>query len=453
MNVVIDSTEKNKRSNILVIMFCSITCGALFALKSSPYALIIYGIIAIISLFSKNRYIPFIMIGSSNYLPAVYGISPLVFCTILLLLVLMKAMILKRSIRFAKFPTSYPILLLIMIAWSFITGTTYNDLSFFGDLITISIFVIVLYLLMSNCSLITEYILRYFVIGLGTGLLFTALIKTGIERFVSTQPDRLAIGERADPNSTALLFAIFCIYIFIKFYDNLRSKKHSILFYGIVFVFGVTCLFLTQSRSAALCLFITIVLYILNRKKNIEDSFMSFTLKSIALILFLLAISLLFTTVTELIFDSWNAFYYRLQHPVSQDGERIFLFKMSVETFLKNPFMGTSLDTFKSNVGHIPHSAFSDYMVTNGIIGVIFYIFFFIRPMLHIFHIRKNNRVKLEFYSFFVCALNILFYSASNEKITFFLLIILIFSLINDTTKDGDIVSEEIDRTPRSDKL
>ena len=271
METVLSKTNNNcnKRYSNIVAIISVVICILLFAWKSSPYSILLYGVVAIISLLTTNQYVPFILIGASNYLPAVYHISPLVFCTILLIILLFKQLIVSKKLVLVRFPISYPILLLLITIYSCVTGIINKDLSFFEDLITILVFVFVLYLLMSNSLFETKLILRHFIIGLGCGIILTVLIKAGFEGFISTQPDRLAIGERADPNSTALLFAIFCTYIFIRFYDSLRSKHQISIGYGMLLVLGIVCLFMTQSRGAALCFVLVMIVYILNHAKNL----------------------------------------------------------------------------------------------------------------------------------------------------------------------------------------
>lgn len=437
MNTELKITAKKKSDNLLSISIAVTICIFLFATKSSTVSILLYALIAVMSLSSKNRYIPFILVGASSYLPAVYHLSPLIYCTLILFIVLLKNVLLNNRVVLATYTIPYLLLLLLITAWSFITGSVYNDLSFFVDLISISIFVLVLATLMSNYSIDTDCTLKYFVIGLGVGLILTLLIKLGISGFNSTQLDRLAIGERADPNSTALLIAIFCIYVFIILYDNLMVSNRSVIGPGVLVTFGVFCLISTQSRGAILCLLVTMILYAINRTREQRGNYITLILKLLALILLLFAISILFTAVTEFLLDSWNTFYYRLLNPASKDGERIYLFKKSIEVFYASPVTGMSLNAFEAYTGHLPHSAFSDYMVTNGVVGIVFYGLFFIKPLYYVFSIRKNEKSKFQFYTFLLCALNMFFYSASNEKIPFFLHMIFIFSINYKNTKKG----------------
>lgn len=421
------TVSEMKITDFITVIFTYICFVGIYFFGSSFVSL---GICVIISILSLHReYVPLIFMGASNYLPTLYGVSPIFICMFIMLMVLLKEYFIKKRFVIYKMKSVPWIIFLIMIGWSAITGLSYYDFSFFSQMITSIIFMVMIFLYVTNSNQSIENLLKYFIIGIGIGILFTFFIQFNILGFYSYHPFRLAVGERADPNSSGLLFAVLCTYEFICIFENLRGQVVSTLMYLIFFVLGLYCLFLTQSRGSLLCLVICVFLYITMPKSNTIKVNIK-TIRNIVIVLLIIGVVLIFNrSIIDTLFDSWNGFFERISAAESNDGERTYLLHMSFKSFIENPVIGISLQSFKSYAGHIPHNTFSDYMVTNGIIGVVFYILFFIKPLFSIFKYWKYNLFIKPYFTYLVCSMNVLFYSASNEKVTLFLLMILFLNI------------------------
>lgn len=411
---------------IITLLLFYIIISAIYIVKSSLIGLLLYFLLLLMCL--KNKNLPFAIIGSANYLPIIFGISPIVVSIIIMIITIFAEVLFKRlKLKLIKI-TRIDILFIIMMIWTFITGMVNHNMSFFSGMATSILFYIVIKLYYANISVKSEEILEYLIIGICSGIIFALFIKFGLLGFESYHNSRYAIGERSDPNSTGFLFAIISMYFFLNFICNLQYKTKSIIVNIFLFILSLSCLLLTQSRGSVICLVISIAIYIsfnlfkINRLK-IKVIF------NIIIIFILILVSLaFFKPITNFVTESWNKFENRLINAESNDGERSYLIRKSFRAFLSRPITGTSLEAFEIEAGHIPHNTFCDYMVTNGIFGIIFYIIYFVLPIIQAIK-SKSIYINIKpFYCYFVAFLNILFYSASNEKIIFLLLVILILS-------------------------
>ena len=127
--------------------------------------------------------------------------------------------------------------------------------------------------------------------------------------------------------------------------------------------------------------------------------------------------------------DVWATLLERLSIENIGGGARLYLFIMSIRSFLAHPVFGNDLNTFEMFAGHIPHNTFSDYMVTNGIIGIMFFLLFFVMPLIKNYKYRKVPSVSEPYFCYMACMINILCYSASNEKISYLLSIIVLLAI------------------------
>lgn len=422
-------------SFIFTVLFCSFSFVGIY-LSNSAIGIIFWFLLLLVSL--KNHYIPFAFIGASNYLPILLGVSPTIIGIIIMGIVILNSGIVSKKKLIIKISDKeFWVLLIVMTGWSFFTGIMYQDLSFFSSILTALIYSFVIFIYSTNLIENIEQILKYFILGLGIGLVFTLLIKMNVPGFVSYHPFRLAVGHRADPNSTGLLFAVLSIYFFINMCKYLGSNILTAFGNGVLFALSIICLFYTQSRGSVLCLLIGLVAYLIFGIKK-AGKINKKTLRNIAIFCSIIIIVLCIEgNILEMLNNAWNVFFDRLTNAESGDGERGYLLKMSIYSFLNNPFMGQSLNTFESFAGHVPHNTFSDYMVTNGIVGIMFYLLFFIKPLFKIFIINKRDSTSLPFFCYLICVMNVLFYSASNEKLPFFLLIILSLTISKEKNEES----------------
>ncbi len=414
-----------KRSQLIHFIIIYLSLILLYRIESSPVKIMLTLIMILLSF--KDKYIPFILLGASNYLPTVCGISQVIISILNMIILLIFKLIDTR--RKMKFPFSYKetLLLLLMVIWSLITGIMNSDMSFFSSISTAFILWFITITYYTHYELDNKKVLQYCMIGLGTGIFLMILIKLNISGFVSNHIFRLAIGNRSDPNSTALLFCILSVYLFISFSTHLEKGNIKCILILIAFILSMITLFLTQSRGSLLCFGITIVIYLIN-KIDLRKKVNSKAILNTMLIMFILATTLiLFPKMRDSLIEPLNSFIERINDAESSDGERLYLIKKSLYSFKNNPIVGISLNTFKENYGHVPHNTFCDYLVTNGVIGAIFFILFFIVPLLKNYFLQKKENNKIEYFCYFACCINILFYSASNEKIIYILLIALLF--------------------------
>lgn len=308
-----------------------------------------------------------------------------------------------------------------------LSGMIQQDMSFMSSMITAFICYIVFGFFLKKFDNQNSSI-YYLATGIGFGIILALLIQFGLNGFESFHPFRLAIGERADPNSTGLLMAIFCMFSFILFTNKLSEGIKKVLPYLVFILFGLWVLLLTQSRGSILCVGIAVVIYLFfTRKKKLGSKGL------IAILGLCFCATIILTFVADNVFgalwDAFDQFVLRIVTSSSSDGERLYLLEKSFESFIANPIFGMSLTSFESIAGHIPHNTFSDYMVTNGIFGIIFFVIMYAVPIISMCPMKKTYQLNLVYFCYFVCFLNILFYSASNEKITIILLVILMHSI------------------------
>lgn len=418
-----------KKSQLIHFIIIYLLLVLLYRIESSSIKIMLTLIMILLSF--KDKYIPFILLGASNYLPTVCGISQVIISILnMTILLIFKLIDTRKKI---KFPFSYKetLLLLLMVIWSLTTGIMNSDMSFFSSIITAFILWSITIIYYNYYELNNIKVLKYCMIGLSVGIFLMILIKLNISGFVSNHIFRLAIGNRADPNSTALLFCILSVYLFISFFTRLEKGDIKCILILIAFVFSTITLFLTQSRGSLLCFGITIIIYLINKidlRKKVNTKAI---LNAMLIIVILTAILAFFPKIRDSLIEPFNSFVERINDAESSDGERLYLIKKSWYSFKSNPIIGISLNTFKENYGHIPHNTFCDYLVTNGVIGAIFFILFFIVPLLKNYFLQKTENNKIEYFCYFACCINVLFYSASNEKIIYILLIVLLFSKKN----------------------
>ena len=415
--------ENNKKISILQFVALYVFMVIIYWLDGSPISLAGYLAIGVWAYF--NPLILLSLIGASNYLPAVLGLSPL-----LISMGLMVVILFLHTKQFRMFYINLDlrlVMLFLIVVWSMLSGMIQQDMSFMSSMITAFICYIVLGLFLKRFDNQNGSI-NYLVIGIGFGIILALLIQFGFNGFESFHPFRLAIGERADPNSTGLLMAILCMYSFTQFTNKLSEGMKKVLPYLIFILFGLWVLLLTQSRGSILCVGISAVIYLFfTRKKKLGN-------KGIIAVLglfFCAIIILVFVgdSVFGALWDAFDQFVLRIETSSSSDGERLYLLEKSFESFIANPIFGISLTNFELMAGHIPHNTFSDYMVTNGILGVIFFVVMYAVPIISMYPSKRMYQLNLAYFCYFVCFLNILFYSASNEKMTIILLVILMHSI------------------------
>lgn len=395
----------------------------LFVIKNSFFILIIYLFFMLSSI--KFDYVPLIVLGASNYIPSFLGLSPLVYSIIMMIINLIFRGIQNRYI-YIGYLKKYKFTIIVFSIWCLVTSFYNNDYSFFSNFFMIVLFSIIFILYCFNTNKEAIYYLKYIIFGMSIGIILGLLIQIGVSGFSSNHPFRLAIGERADPNSTGLLFAIMTLFFTINFIKSFKNGLCQIFFYGIPLALSILCEIYTQSRASMLVIFMCLCIYSIysfNFKIKINKN-------SILLVfMFIIILFILFSfdsSIEQMFSAALRNFQNRITSAETGDGDRSYLLKQSLISFINHPFFGTTLKSFEIKAGHIPHNTFSDFMVTNGLFGIIYFIYFLIYPL---FKFRKVMLTKDKelYYCYLVCIANMLSYSASNEKIIYVLLILLYY--------------------------
>lgn len=421
------------KSDKIIILFSYIIFLLIFSLGSSINALGLYCILILLSI--KYNFIPLILIGCSNYLPTIYNLSPIVMSSLALFIVILIKGINRGTIRVYRIKYPWELLGIIGV-WSLLTGLVNRELNFFSNIIMAIIFLLLFFEYYFSVLLSSEEILQYLLMGIFSGVIFTTLIELGINGFQSNHIFRLAIGERSDPNSTGLLFAILCTYLLLKWEESLSKSIFQTIIYAGCFILSLICLLLTQSRGSFFSFIVVFLIYMLSKKKRFLRVSKNFILGIFILIVIAIFLFIINKNIQHYIITSWQAFSSRLSFSDAGDGARVFLFQQSIKSFFNNPVLGTNMSSFEKIAGHITHNTFSDYMVTNGIVGIIFFILFFFKPLVSFFRYREMKKVSKIYFCYMTCFINILCYSASNEKLLFILVALLYFSVLEEKEKN-----------------
>lgn len=421
----------NHKFDKLVIILTYLLLLAIYFLGNSTAALILYIFLIVLSL--EYNFIPLMLIGCANFLPTIYGFSPILFSSIDLFSIIIYKGIVNKKIEVFKIKYNWKFLIIFSI-WSLITGVSNGNISFFSNVLMAVIFLILIFGFYYTIDMTSQKMIEYLFVGMSTGLILTLMIQMGINGFTSNHSFRLAIGERSDPNSTGLLFAIFGTYLLIKISKNITESILMTVIYTIVLIFSIICLFLTQSRGSFFSLIIVFLIYIL----GIGRKYRKINKKALLGVVILIAIFFIVIStnaIQESILNSWEALFSRLSFSEEGDGERLYLLEESFKSFMHSPIFGTSLSEFEKVAGHIPHNTFSDYMVTNGVVGILFFIVFFFKPLISCFKYRNEENILAPYFCYMTCFINSLCYSASNEKLLFLLLAIVAFSIFENKTQ------------------
>ena len=395
----------------------------LFVIKNSFFIFFIYLFFMLTSI--KFDYVPLIVLGASNYIPSFLGLSPLVYSIIMMLIYVIFRGIHNRYVYIGHLK-KYKFAILVFCIWCFITSFYNNDYSFFNNFFMIVLFSIIFILYCFNTDKEAVYYLKYIIYGMSIGIILGLLIQMGVSGFSSNHPFRLAIGERADPNSTGLLFAIMTLFFTINFIKNFKNGLCQIFFYGIPLVLSILCEIFTQSRASMLVIFMCLCIY------GLYSFDFKIKINKNSIVLFFIIILVLFTlfsfdsSIEQMFSAALRNFQNRITSAETGDGDRSYLLKQSLISFMHHPIFGTTLKSFEIKAGHIPHNTFSDFMVTNGLFGIIYFIYFLFYPLFKFRKIMLTNDKEL-YYCYLVCIANMLSYSASNEKIIYVLLILLYY--------------------------
>ena len=206
--------------NLFEKVFICLLLLLLFMNVNSFVTFFLYMLLVLFSLFNNKYYISYILIGAGNYLPIVYGMSPLLISMISMSMYLFKSILKQKLIKKPKYLNDFFLLLVFMSIVGCINGIFNNDLSFGIDIFMIMVFLYISYIFIFNGCIEINEIIKYLIFGISTGIIFSFLIKLGIIGSLNAYTGRLSVGDRADPNSSGLLFGILSVYYFITLFDK-----------------------------------------------------------------------------------------------------------------------------------------------------------------------------------------------------------------------------------------
>ena len=413
--------KSNKLNTVVFLIVLYALLLLLYLQNGSIISIFLYGLIFFMAI--KQPPSIFALLGASNYIALFMGISPIVLsCAEIIGIVLIKSVAYKHfKVRLFKIDKLF-VALVLMLVWTFLTGKMQGDMLFFSNVFNFIIIYVAVKLFFSNISCRIDNVLMYFMLGIGVGVVVGIGANWGVPGFVSNHSFRLAVGERSDPNSTGLLMAILTVYLFIKVREVLDDNISKTIVMIVLLIGSIYTLILTQSRGSVLSVVLVLIFYILISQKKVNLK----TIIRMSVIIIIAVISInLFDEYFKEILKAFDGFWQRVDGRNATDGARGYLIMQGIESFIKHPILGISLGEFKVNSGHIPHNAFLDYLVTNGIIGAIFFIFVFCWPIIKMAKEFINSRKFSIYCCYIVCIVNILNYSASGEKITLILLLLL----------------------------
>ncbi len=246
-----------------------------------------------------------------------------------------------------------------------------------GALIYMKRFLLFSIIPVSIIKINSDKILKYFILSI---LFFTALISLiEIIKFIiiyfNNTPENFS-ESRIDYFNYPLTSGEIKLMIFLSFFPLLFTKSESIIPKNILIITIIPILismYLTQSRNVFIALaFCLILSAILLRKKSL------IVLLSAVVLLFILSPSKYTYRIASII---------DINHPSNKS--RLIMWETGLKMFKDRPLFGTGdneitevykrykIPEFHGEGSHL-HSNYLMILVTNGIIGMIFYLLFFI---------------------------------------------------------------------------
>lgn len=427
--------NKKVRFTILYVLYVFSGLLMLNANLPMPVKAVALSYVAL-SMFIDDRFIV-IGLACGNIMPEIYYLR--IFTIVLIAIVLKGAF--KGLLGFRLFYREKIVimLLVVLLLWLQLCGFLHED----NELSNTFILNIIFYLCVSyflkfskiEITALYESICMGFFIIIVAGL----LIKFNIPGFSSNHLwGRLAIGERADANSTGLYAMFFSVAIFLLLATKSERWLWHVCYIGL-FLSGVFILFSTGSRGASIVCFLGVLFTILtelvlaatNKRKN-RFKFI------ISLIILGLTVSVLLIRERSYLEQSLSSIVER-SDIVQHDGNRPELAIAAIrEVTTVDPIFGIGMESYRSLMFNFPHNIFLDYLVAGGYIAFI--LFCTLGAYVLIVTYKSgvvSGEIEIRYFAllYALTLLNLCNYSSHREKLLYLIMAICIYVTDNTTPK------------------
>ncbi|WP_169314491.1 O-antigen ligase family protein [Halobacteroides halobius] len=175
-----------------------------------------------------------------------------------------------------------------------------------------------------------------------------------------------------DPNYFGLYINTFMfIFIFVKYKYEHKFNRTDYL----ILIISILCIVLTHSRAAMISDFIAIFLLFLTLKKNLKIK-----LATISSFFLIIIIGIIYYSFP----DYLNEIFSRYSFSGGSFSERLKLMKIGLNNIVRYPFgVGLGNVQFYYNEFYgklkLAHNDFLSVFIETGVIGITFYILYFIR--------------------------------------------------------------------------
>lgn len=303
----------------------------------------------------------------------------------LFLLLLLKS----KSIKINKDALNYIIFLTISLFVGIIIYSRFDSLFMFRQVLSYFIMLSGALLLFVNLkgriqelliaivfsALLYSIFAIYMIISKGFLTTDIFFIKGGLQEYVTDWPQRYVI---------VLMFAFF-----------ISIGRWSLsIFWPIASIIIATCIFFTFTRAAWISVFIGLLAYFIFLNKKVqykEIGHRKVRHFNLLVALSILAITIFFILKNDFVQTAFQTFYNNLELIIkmnpndfesgSSEGERFVLWKIVLNLLITNPISGTGFAGIYlfTNENGSTHNQYIDVLLRTGIIGLIFYLWFWIK--------------------------------------------------------------------------
>ncbi|CDG01002.1 Hypothetical O-antigen polymerase [Clostridium chauvoei JF4335] len=371
-----------------------------------------------------------ILLGTSNFIPVMWGISP--FQIIMVTLMLSTIYTVKWKIKDSIIEVCKKreiIICAILLVWLAICSVVHKfDLSLIQPVLTALITIIFIYILITNNIISVKRFFGYYTLGLGHSLILGYMsINKMLGYKVYGYLNRLAF-VRGDANSLGLIYTCLVImiaaYLLYRFRTQTLLKKELILL--IPFLISLNYTLKTASRGSLVGiaggLFIMLFIF---RGTKIKRK-INFTKKKVIILSTVIAIMAVILlvfggTIKNIIFHKYSVIFERLFDfggSIKEDV-RFILYTNALKFGFQNPIFGYGIANFREKMEFMNHSVFFDFLTAGGFIalGLFLTLFGTVIKRLGSFIKKNNNPIA---YSILMGTVSVLicgtFYSATGDK-------------------------------------
>lgn len=227
-------------------------------------------------------------------------------------------------------------------------------------------------------------------------------------RFSNQVPQPFGVGVNYNANNVVRSFYSSCIFCLLLAFEKKNNSKSFLSKFLLVFLFVVffASTILTGSRTGILVILLSLFAYFLVRAKTISQFIKGLVFSA----LIALTVYLLFTRISFLYLNVGQRFEIFIEGLLAGgDYERktsVFyrasMISTGIDLFLKKPFSGYGLDSFKlvSGFDVYSHNNYIEILVSSGVIGFILFYLPLLLMLVSLFKIRSKsveNKLILSF--------------------------------------------------------